>query len=269
MVVVINLFRVLFAGVWTAILGAPMLAVIYLRYVWGRLCAAIGRVDLLDRALEANARFAGWVAQRPWASVLFAICRIRVRVRELRPIDWARSHVICSNHASVFDILALAHVVPPPFRFVAKRELVKWPVIGWALRPAGQIVVDRADHAGALRSVAEAARRHIRGQVIFFVEGTRSRSGELQPFKKGAFHFAIANHLPVLPVAIAGSHEVLSKLPWWRMRPGRDIEIRFCPPIEPAAAETNAASVERLRSDTRAVIAAALGRETTATAQGV
>ncbi len=261
MTVVLTCARVFLAGVWTTIVGVPLLIVIYLRYGYGLVRAKLGRGDVLDRVLEANAHLAGWVAQRLWTSVLLAIVGIRLRVRELVSIDWRLPHVICANHASLFDILALVRVVPPPFRFVAKRELVKWPIVGWALRPAGQVVVDRADRAGALRSIAEAAVRKIRGQVIFFVEGTRSRTGQLLPFKKGAFYFAIENHLPVLPTAIRGSYAVLAKLPWWRMRPGREIDILFCSPIQPgsfAGADSSIAAVETLLNSTRECIAGAL-----------
>lgn len=233
--VVLNLLRLFLAGAWTAILGAPLMVVIYIRYWYGLIRAKFGRRDLLDRALEANAQLCGWVAQRLWARVLFALAGIRLRVREMVPVDWGMPHVICANHASLFDILALVRVVPPPFRFVAKRELLRWPIIGWALRPAGQIVVDRSDRAGALRSIAEAAVRKIRGQVIFFVEGTRSRTGQLLPFKKGAFHFAIDNRLPLLPTGLRGTHQVLAKLPWWRLHPGGQIDILFCRSIDPHA----------------------------------
>src|SRR5262249_11043327 len=209
--VFLNCIRLSLAGAWTGILGTPLIVVIYLRYWYGLVRAKLGRRDLLDQALEANANLAGWVAQRLWTGVLLALAGIRLRARELSPIDLAKPHVICANHASLFDILALVRVVPPPFRFVAKRELLSWPIVGWALRPAGQIVVDRSDRARALRSIAEAALRKIRGQVIFFVEGTRSRTGQLLPFKKGAFHFAVDHRIPVLPTAIRGSYAVLAK----------------------------------------------------------
>ncbi len=257
--VLLNCVRLLLAGAWTTIVGAPLLLVIYARYWYGLARARLGRHDILDRVLEANAYLAGWVAQRLWTRVLLPLAGIRLRVRELVAVDWSAPHVICANHASLFDILALVRVVPPPFRFVAKRELLKWPIVGWALRPAGQIVVDRADHVRALRNLAEAAVRKIKGQVIFFVEGTRTRTGQLQAFKKGAFHFALSNRLPVLPTAIRGSYAVLAKLPWWRMHPGRQIDILFCPPIEPAMAEGEATSdVEALLRSTRQQIAGAL-----------
>jgi len=260
LLVVFNCVRISLCAVWTAIVGTVILAVIWPRYWYGLLRARLGRSDVLDRILEANAHFAGWIAQELWTSVLLFLTGIKLRARELIPIDWSRTHVICANHASLFDIFALIRIVPPPFRFVAKRELTRWPVFGWTLRPAGQIVIDRGDHGGALRSIAEAAMRNVRGQVIFFVEGTRTLTGELQAFKKGAFHFAVGNRLPVLPIAIRGSFAALAKRPWWRLQPGNLVEVFFCPVIEPPAATMEyVAAVDTLRASTRGVIAGALG----------
>lgn len=256
-----NCLRISLCAAWTAVVGTAILAVIWPRYWYGLARAQLGRSDVLDRALEANARFAGWVAQELWTRVLLAITGITLRVRELIPVDWSRTHVICANHASLFDIFALIRIVPPPFRFVIKRELVGWPVFGWTLRPAGQIIIDRADHAGALRSIAEAAVRSVRGQVIFFVEGTRTLTGELQEFKKGAFHFAVGNRLPVLPTAIRGSFAALAKRPWWRLQPGHEIEVLFCSSIDPPAALEQNVAVDALRASTHTVIAGALTLE--------
>jgi 1-acyl-sn-glycerol-3-phosphate acyltransferase len=254
-----NCVRIALCAVWTGIVGFALLSVIYPRYWYGLVRARLGRSDLLDRALEANARFAGWVAQDLWTSVLLTLTGVRLRVRELIPIDWSRSHVVCANHASLFDIFALIRILPPPYRFVIKHELTRWPVFGWTLRPAGQIIIDRADHAAALRTIAEAAIRKVRGQVIFFVEGTRTLTGELQPFKKGAFHFALGNHLPILPTAIRGSFAALAKRPWWRLQPGHVVEVLFCPPIEPPVTDAEpAAALESLREATRVRIAGAL-----------
>jgi 1-acyl-sn-glycerol-3-phosphate acyltransferase len=253
-----NILRVVLVWLWTVVIGMPLIVVISLRYWYAQVWARLGWAQALDRALEANACLAGWVAQKPWAGVLLPVLRVRLQVTGLDRIDWGHTHVLCANHASIIDILALVRIVPPPFRFVAKHELVSWPIIGWALRPAGQIIVDRADHAKSLESIARAAARRIRGQVIFFVEGTRSRSGELQPFKKGAFHFAINNGVPILPTAIRGSYRALARLPWWKLRPGQEIEVIFCPPIAPASERGDHAGLERLREQTRQAIAAAL-----------
>ena len=97
--------------------------------------------------------------------------------------------------------------------------------------------------------------------ICIFVEGTRTYSGQLLPFKKGAFYFAIENQLPVLPVAIAGSYAALAKAPWWQLHPGRQIEISFLPPIPPAERPGHAAGgpeVEALLSVTREQIAVSL-----------
>jgi len=257
----LNIVRVLLAGLWTAVVGIPLLMVICTRYWGGLIAARFQRQNVLDRVLERNAVLASWVSQQLWSRPLLRLVRIGVRARERAPVDWSTTHVICANHASIFDILALMLAVPPPIHFVAKRELLKWPIIGWSLKPAGQIVVDRARHTSAVRTLAEAARHPLRGQVIFFVEGTRTRTGELLPFKKGAFHFAVANHLPVLPTAIVGSFAALAKQPWWRLHPGREIEIVFGAPLatpvvgDEAAA---AAAVEQLLATTREQIAATL-----------
>lgn len=256
MTVLMNLIRIVLASLWTAVLGLPLLAVIYVRYAYGLLRRAFGAPDKLDRMIEGNAYVAGWVAQRLWTGVLLALAGIRLRVKELKPIDWTRTHVLCANHASIFDILALLRVVPPPFRFVAKRELLTWPIIGWALYPAGQIVVDRANRSKAIKAIAQAALRKIRGQIVFFVEGTRSRTGELLPFKKGAFYFAVEHRLPILPTAICGSHSALARVPWWRMQPGRTIEVRFAEPIEVENASEE--SIPKLMGQTRSAIAAEL-----------
>jgi 1-acyl-sn-glycerol-3-phosphate acyltransferase len=252
-----NSVRIALCAAWTGLVGAALLMAVYPRYWYGLARARAGRADSLDRALEANAALCSWVAKDVWTTVLLALTGVRLRVREAVPIDWSRTYVVCANHASLFDILALIRALPPPYRFVAKRELTHWPIFGWLLRPAGQVIVDRANHAAAVRSVAEAAVRHIRGQVVFFVEGTRSRSGELQPFKKGAFHFAIGNHLPVLPAAIRGSFAALARHPWWRLRPGNVIEVLFCPAIEPPAISADD-NLESLRARTRDAIAAGL-----------
>jgi 1-acyl-sn-glycerol-3-phosphate acyltransferase len=261
MTIALNIVRVLLAGVITTVAGTPMLCAIYANYLYGLFSARRGNPEQLNHSLAWNAWLAGTVAQRYWARPLLDLCSIRVKVDGSEPIDWSKSYVICANHASIFDILALVAVVPPPFRFVAKRELLKWPIIGWTLRPAGQIVVNRADHSGAVGKIHQEAARGIDGQVIFFVEGTRTRTGDLLPFKKGAFHFALDAGLPILPVAITGSFGVLAKVPWWRMHPGRDVGIVFGEPIALAQVSDEASrhdEVQRLLAETRDQIAAAM-----------
>lgn len=231
---VVNVAAIVAAWVWTAVVGVPLVLVLQVQYGLARAAGVLGWGELPDRALEWNAFLTCWTARHLWSGVLLRLFGVRLRVRESEPVDWARAHVLCANHASLFDIVVLARVVPPPFRVVAKRELLKWPVIGWLMRPSGQIVVDRRDRAAAVQSLREAATHRVAGQVVFFVEGTRTRTGRLQPFKKGAFHFAAANGLPVLPMAIRGTFDVLGRVPWWRVRRGGRVDVVFGPVLAAA-----------------------------------
>lgn len=257
----VNLILIALGCAWTAALGLPLVGVTQVRDAAARLGERLGWTGLRDRAQEANAALVGRVAQGWWAPVLLGLFGVRLRVRAFAPPDWEAAHVVCANHASIFDALSVMRVVPPPYRFVAKREMLKWPVIGWLLRPSGQIVVDRDDHEQAVESLSAASRKAIRGQVIFFVEGTRSRTGRLQAFKKGAFHFAADRGVPILPVAIAGSYGVLAKRPWWHVRRGRTIEVMICRPIVLDGVAGDAA-VEGLAVETRDAIAGALATGT-------
>lgn len=256
----LNVCRILIAIAWTSCVGLPVILITYTTYPMALACAAIGRVDLQTRIIAWNAWVMGWVAQNLWAPLLLYICGVTVWTRQQQPIDWKRSYVVCANHASIFDILVLVRVLPLPIRFVAKRELTKWPFIGWSLRPSGQIIVDRKQRDHAIQSIHDAAHLPIGGQVIFFVEGTRSRTGKLLPFKRGAFHFSLDTRLPILPATVVGSYGALARLPWWRLHPGREIGVVFGIPIEVPGVDPSAATaaVEMLSASTREQIVAAL-----------
>lgn len=139
--------------------------------------------------------------------------------------------IFIANHQSNVDIWVLAKVMPIGTRFVAKQELFRIPVLGRAMTAAGFIRINRSNRSEAIRSLTQAA-ESIRGgrPVILFPEGTRSRDGRLQPFKKGAFHLATLAGVPVVPVAIRGTFEIMPPGSL-RVRPG-PIEVFFEPPID-------------------------------------
>ncbi|MFH0726352.1 MAG: lysophospholipid acyltransferase family protein [Pseudomonadota bacterium] len=124
--------------------------------------------------------------------------------------DKNRSYVVVANHQSLFDILVIYGWMGIDLRWVMKKELRKIPFMGFCSEKLGHIIVDRADTQAALSAI-NAARKKITGgtSVIFFPEGTRSRNGRLGPFKKGAFRFALDLGLPILPVTITGTREIL------------------------------------------------------------
>ena len=117
-----------------------------------------------------------------------------------------------ANHASMVDIWAMFVAVPVPFRFIAKKQLGAIPLFGWAMRAGRFIFIDRQNAASARRSIEEAARRIKSGQsVVIFPEGTRTRDGRLNPFKKGGFHLALDSGADIVPVAIQGSRPVMPR----------------------------------------------------------
>jgi 1-acyl-sn-glycerol-3-phosphate acyltransferase len=124
--------------------------------------------------------------------------------------DKNRSYVIVANHQSLFDILVIYGWMGIDLRWVMKKELRKIPLMGYCCEKLGHIMVDRSDTRAALAAI-HAAREKITGgtSVIFFPEGTRSRTGRLGSFKKGAFRFAIELGLPILPVTLAGTRNIL------------------------------------------------------------
>jgi 1-acyl-sn-glycerol-3-phosphate acyltransferase len=172
-----------------------------------------------------------WVP-RTWSRFLLRAAGARVVLENADVIDPERPQVLVSNHASWFDVLALAAWLPGPYRFVAKKELEKVPLWGAAWLACGHISIDRQDRNRAIESLAIARARlaEERPTVILFPEGTRSPTGELRAFKKGAFVLAIQSNVEVVPAAILGSREVMAKGSW-RIRTGRTITVRFGEPI--------------------------------------
>ncbi len=124
---------------------------------------------------------------------------------ELIPKDQPVIYV--SNHSSMFDIWALFATLPGSVRFVAKRELFRIPLLGSAMLAVGHVPIDRSARKSAFQAYDEAARRIQGGtSVLVFPEGTRSRTGELLPFKNAPFGLAIAAQVPILPGQSRQSH---------------------------------------------------------------
>jgi 1-acyl-sn-glycerol-3-phosphate acyltransferase len=169
---------------------------------------------------------------RRWARTLLRSVGARVVLHDAETIDPSRPQVLVANHVSWFDVLALAGYVPGPFRFVAKKELEGIPVFGPAWQACGHISIDRQDRTRAIQSLAVARRRleEERPTVILFPEGTRSLTGELRSFKKGAFVLAIQTGVEVVPAAITGTRDIMRKGSW-RIRTGRTIHVYFGEPI--------------------------------------
>ena len=149
---------------------------------------------------------------RGWARTLLAIAGVRVEVRAAGSLPRDRSFVVAANHESFCDVLVILAHLPMQVRFLAKRSVFRVPILGWSIAAAGFIPVDREERSRSAAAV-EAALHRLRGgrSVVVFPEETRSPSGELLPFKKGAAHLALKSGLPILPLGLAGSFRVLPK----------------------------------------------------------
>lgn len=168
---------------------------------------------------------------RIWSKRVLRLAGARVRVTGLENLPRGEPRIAVCNHQSWFDVFTLAAELPVELRFVAKQELGRIPVFGRAWRRCGHISIDRGDRASAIESL-ERASRQIREEsltIVMFPEGTRSPTGKLQRFKKGAFVLAIQTGVPVVPLAIRGTRNVMPKGSW-RISPG-EIEVRVGTPI--------------------------------------
>jgi len=146
-------------------------------------------------------------------------------------LDKDRPYVFVSNHTSNLDVPAIISVADHPLRFIAKRELERIPLFGWAARRMGHVFIDRKDHGGATKAIRERIDRGLRGaSLFFFAEGTRSTTDQLLPFKKGAAVAALETRLDCVPIAVAGARDVLKPKGFSLFRPG-PVAVVFGKPI--------------------------------------
>jgi 1-acyl-sn-glycerol-3-phosphate acyltransferase len=178
-------------------------------------CTAYQALRIIVASLRGVRHTAGGVyddAPRRWGRALLDVLGVEPAVEGLDALEPGRACVYVANHLSYADVWVLLAVLPGSVRFVAKKELLRIPVFGQALVSGGQIVIDRQNLKSAFGAYEEAAAA-IRGgmSAIVFVEGTRSRDGTLLPFKKGPFVLAIAAGVPVVPVSLDGTYQLLPR----------------------------------------------------------
>jgi len=142
-------------------------------------------------------------------------------------LERAGPSIIVANHNGLFDIFVLAAWLPGDFRFVAKKEVLRIPVIGPAIRRAGHVVVDRASGMGMRSALGLAARST---SNVVFAEGHRFGDGAIHDFKRGAAWIALKSGLPCVPLAIGGGADVFPRGTWYA-RVGRTITLTFGAPL--------------------------------------
>lgn len=168
---------------------------------------------------------------RFWGKTILWVSGIRVTAIGLDRISGITSCIFMSNHQSNFDIPVLLSHLPKQFRWLAKAELFKIPIFGRGMSGAGYISIDRSDRISAFKSLARAAETIRNGtSVMIFPEGTRSKDGRLLPYKKGGFVMAVDAQVPIVPIVIEGTHEIMPK-GRLLIRP-RQVTVTFCEKID-------------------------------------
>src|SRR5438876_11857046 len=147
---------------------------------------------------------------RIWARMILWTARVRVCVRGVERFERGRPYVLCVNHQSHMDIPIILAALPFQFRFAAKKQLFRYPFLGWHLRRSGHVPIDRENPRAAVRSLRDAAHTVRQGiPVMIFPEGATSRDGSIKPFKGGGFMLATKSDAAIVPITIRGSRAVL------------------------------------------------------------
>jgi 1-acyl-sn-glycerol-3-phosphate acyltransferase len=232
-------------------------------YFWS-LSVAAALLLLFGPPVILTALLAGrreWVY--PWAlwggRQWLRLSGVRVRVSGLERLDPRASYVFIANHRSFLDTATLFCFAGRRIGVIAKKELLKVPILGYGMGFVNVLAIDRSNRARAIETM-KAATDRLRAGVSFgvFAEGTRAPPGQLLPFKKGGFYMAAEAGAPVVPVAFKHTDALMGK-GTGIARPGT-IEMVVLPPIETKGLRTDE-DVKRLTEQTRALIARELGVE--------
>jgi 1-acyl-sn-glycerol-3-phosphate acyltransferase len=186
---------------------------------------------------------------RFWANSILWVSRVKITVTGAEKLDPDRSYIYMPNHQSNADIPLLLGRLPVQFRWLAKAELFKIPIFGRAMQGVGYISIDRSNRKSAFASLERAARTIRNGtSVLIFPEGTRSRDGRLLPFKKGGFVLSVDSGVPIVPIIIRGTRNIIPK-GRLMIRPA-PVTMEILDPVETAGytRKTKDALLEKIRS---------------------
>jgi 1-acyl-sn-glycerol-3-phosphate acyltransferase len=170
----------------------------------------MGSISLLTSLFDSDGRIQHQIS-RVWSRMLLKVSGVKMRVVGLENIDPGSAYVFVANHRSFMDVPVLLAYLPLQFRFLAKKGLFLIPFLGTHLRRAGHLAVVKDNPRASLKSMTDAARilRQPGMSVMLFPEGGRSKDGELQNFIEGAAYIAVKAGVPVIPIAMMGTREVL------------------------------------------------------------
>jgi len=203
------------------------------------------------KLIEPDSQWMSIQCSKPFLKFGFWAFNFPLEIRGQDNLPKSAPMILVSNHQSHLDILIIQLSVPRKIAFVAKKELSRVPILGWDITLQGHITIDRNDRKKAM-SVLEKLAHEIRDShksVLLFPEGTRSLTGKIGEFKKGAFILAQKTKAPLIPAAIHGSINVLSKKSL-KMKPGKMI-ISFGKPIFPNSNTPERDEITRLSDESK------------------
>ncbi len=189
----------------------------------------LGSLSLISSLFDKDGEIQHGFA-RSWSRMILGTIGVPAQVFGLEKVDTSRSHVYVVNHLSALDIPVLYVHLPFQFRILAKKELFRYPFMGWHLKRSGQIPVVLENPKASIRSLTLAVKAVQNNMpLVVFPEGGRSETGQLQPFMGGAFFAAIKAQTDVIPMALIGTYEIL-RMNTWHIKP-RPVQLWVGDPI--------------------------------------
>ena len=179
--------------------------------------------------------FWGYYPGHLWGRVIIALLLLPVKVEGRHLIEKKQSYVFVANHQGSFDIFLIYGYLNRNFKWMMKQSLRKIPFVGWACAKSKQIFVDKSG-ASRIKKTYEDARRTLQGgtSVTVFPEGARTYTGEMGSFKKGAFALADELQLPIVPITINGSFQVMPRTRDWHFVNWHHLHLTIHKPIYPS-----------------------------------
>jgi len=211
-----------------------------------------GALSLVSSLLDQSGRIQHGFA-RLWSRVILRTIGASLRVEGLEKVDTTKAAVYVVNHLSALDIPVLYANLPFQFRILAKRELFRYPFMGWHLKRSGQIPVVLENPRASVRSLNRAVATLQQGMsLVIFPEGGRSPDGQLHSFMGGAFYAALKAQAEIVPMALVGTFEML-KMNTWHIKPG-PLQLVVSQPISTSGMSTR--DMEKVKQEAEDVIAA-------------
>ena len=183
-------------------------------FVWSCIVVAtlvLGVFALITYPFDRKGRVGHYYAKL-WGKAALLANWVKVKIEGMGHLNGKGPYIFMSNHQGSYDIFALLGHLPYQFKWLAKKELFSIPFFGWAMAAVGYVSIDRGGTRDTVEAMNEAAQKIRDGMsVAIFPEGSRSPDGSIQPFKKGGFTLAIKSKVPIVPVAISGSRDIMPK----------------------------------------------------------